>query len=416
MKVGIVGRPNVGKSSLFNALLKKKRAIVSEIAGTTVDIIKDRLTETLEISDSPGINDEKDVLLLRKLLSASDRVLLVVDGTSGPVPLDKWFAQEVKRSSTPVLLVVNKSDRGVTETDFAELAFDESVAVSAAHRRNMESILSWLGINLDGERKKDEEPITLCFLGRPNAGKSTLMNQMAGGDISKVSPIPHTTRDTIAYDLKVKGENVRLLDTAGVRRPRSVKEKLESMSIGQTLTALYQSDVVLLMLNVAESITDQDLRLLDLVSREGKPALVLLNFWDLLSRHQKLHFKEESELWRHLKDFRTLPISAETGFQVDSIVPVAMRLYRKSQFRVKTSQLNQIVEKMVQRNPPPTLGHRNFNILYASQVRAKPPTFVFFLNRKGALPGSYQKYLENTLRSKLGFKSQPIRLFFRGLK
>ena len=190
-------------------------------------------------------------------------------------------------------------------------------------------------------------------------------------------------------------------------------EDLETFSIQSSTRALREADVILLLINCSEPIADQDMRLLNLVTREGKPTVVLLNFWDCLNAKERKHYLKDSDFGRFLSQFKTVPFSGLNGLGVEDIYPMVFRLYRQGKRRVKTSRLNQIVEKMIERNPPPTRGRQNFNILYASQVRTEPPSFVFVLNRKTNLPETYQKYLENNLRKSLGLKSQPIRLFFR---
>lgn len=423
--IALVGRPNVGKSSLFNALLGFRRTIVLDQPGTTMDIVRERLRGAeiaIELIDSQGIFDEGDASVVRKLAAQADAFLFVVDASTGPTPFDRWIANLLLVVKKPVLMCVNKQDaRGAAPaTEFAELGFDNAVEISVSHRRQMDSVRGWC---VDRARKagieawvEEASPIKVALVGRPNTGKSTLMNRLCGAELSRVSPIPHTTRDTIGHVVQLPQGKIALVDTAGVRRPRSKKEDLEIFSIQASTRALAAAEVVLLVINASEPVADQDVRLLNLVEREGKPTVVLLNFWDLLSRDERKHFFENSDFGHLLSQFKTLAVSAKEGLNADQIFPMAFRLAKQAKKRVKTSRLNQIVERMVARNPPPSLGRHNFNILYASQVRTEPPSFVFFLNRKGALPPSYQKYLENGLRQALGYKSQPIRLFFRGAK
>jgi GTP-binding protein len=205
-----------------------------------------------------------------------------------------------------------------------------------------------------------------------------------------------------------------MVDTAGVRRPRSQKEPVEIFSVQASTRAIRNADVVFLCIASHEPISDQDMRLLSLAEREGRPTAVLLNFWDRLGPAERKHFMEDTEFAPYLRKFRVLPMSGLTGLNAERCLPLAFRLFRQSRRRVRTSKLNRMVDNIISHNPPPTAGKQNFNILYASQVKVNPPTFVFFMNRKGNLPMSYQRYLENRLKKDLGFQGQTVRVFFRG--
>lgn len=440
-RLGIAGRPNVGKSSLFNALLGFRRAIVLDLPGTTRDEIAEKAKwAPLCLVDSQGIFGEEDQEALESVIGNCDAFLFVVDAITGPTPFDRWIAGFLKRSDKPVLVCVNKTDGRAAhaETDFAELGFEAIVGISVAHRWNLDAVKDWARARVpapaeeapreasaelsplepeDGEAaapvKPDPEPLLVAIVGRPNTGKSTLMNRLCGGRISRVSPEPLTTRDPVSHEISTPRGIVRLIDTAGMRRPRSEKEQLETFAIQATTRAIRGADVVFLCIASHEPITDQDMRILNLVEREGKPLVILLNFWDRLDAKARRVFLEESDFGRVIKPFRILQVSGRTGFQVERILPLAWKLATTAQRRVRTSKLNRFVEKLVQYNPPPARGRTNFNILYASQVKVEPPTFVFFMNRKANLPVSYQKYVENSLRDKLGFRGQTIRVFFR---
>jgi len=411
--IAIVGRPNVGKSSLFNGLLGFRRSIVYDRPGTTVDKIVEKSNWGPTLMDTEGAFGEGK---FQENIRGVGAILFVVDAVSGPTPFDREIAVKLRQLQKPTLVCVNKSEgkHVFLPSDFSELGFEELVPISAAHKRNLDLIRGWCLTLHEPSEGSHTKPVTIVLIGRPNTGKSTLMNQLCQKHVSRTSPIPLTTRDPVSFELEMEGRKVKLLDTAGVRRPRSQKDSVESLSIQATTRAIQRSDVVLLLIASVETITDQDMRLLNLVMREGKPALILLNFWDRLSPKERKHFMENSELSYYLKDFRTLPISGLTGYHVTQCIPLALSILKKSQKRIKTSHLNEVVKKMIEKNPPPSDGLRNFNILYASQVRAEPPTFVFFMNRKKALPESYQKYLTNELRRRFGLKSQAVRLFFRG--
>lgn len=423
--VVLIGRPNVGKSSLFNALLGYRRTIVMDLPGTTMDLVRERVSWAhASLMDSQGVFDEGDGEVLQNILDSGDLFLFVVDGQAGLTPFDRWLGKELLKSKKPTLLLVNKSDKPSARDsyqEFFELGFPEVLEVSAVHKRGLESVKDWctarLGVATEGEGLSQENgnntPIRLALIGRPNSGKSTLMNKLCRRKVSRVSAVPHTTRDSVSFEIEVKGRLIKIMDTAGMRRPRSKKENLEQFSIHASTRALKEADVVFLLINCSESITDQDMRLLSLLERQKKPTVVLLNFWDKLSGEKRRKFVQESDFARFLKRFKTQPVSGKTGWNIDRLLGWVVTLHDQAGKRIKTSDLNRFVKEVISRNPPPAAGSGNFNILYASQVKVSPPTFIFFMNRKGNLPESYQRYLENQIKSRLGFRSQPIRIHFR---
>lgn len=419
--LGIVGRPNVGKSSLFNVLLRRTRSIVLDLPGTTMDEITEKVrweNRDLQLIDSQGIFGEGDFPVVDRVLQRADSILFVVDGKAGPTPFDRWLAAELKASRIPVLLVINKCEQvreGHATADFAELGFADTVEVSAAHKRNLSSVEEWVLKALPKEAPPLDErkPVAIALIGRPNAGKSTLMNRFCRASVSKVSPVPLTTRDSVSHETETRQGYVRFVDTAGMRRPSAKKTAVEVSSVKATQRAIREADVVLLCIASHDEVTDQDMRLLSLVDQEGKPAVVLLNFWDKLDRDSQSKFLRNSEFFRVLKKFPLLKISGKTGFNLSKILPMALKLHHHSSLRVPTAKLNRVIDDMVRRNPPPHIGRGNFNILYASQVASSPPTFVFFMNRKEALPGAYKRYLENSLKSAFDLEGQPMRLLFR---
>ncbi len=447
----IIGRPNVGKSSLMNALLGYRRAIVFDQPGTTLDIVSEKTTweeRTFLLTDSQGIFSEEDSGVLDDLLRLGDAFVFVVDALAGPTPFDRWIARLSRQTQKPILLCVNKVEakEAHPETDFAELGIEEVLSISAAHRFNLSTVKTWitntlinsLGVERNTEKAaqgiaerqgarpassarrtavtEGEAPLTIAFIGRPNTGKSTLMNALCGASVSRVSPVPLTTRDPVSQELKTPHGWVHLIDTAGMRRPRSDKSEIEVFSIQASTRALRQADVVFLLINCVEGVTDQDIRLLNLIVEEGRPTAILLNFWDQLGSRDRKSFVGSTDFQSYLETFHLVPLSGLTGFNTEQILPLAFRLYRQAQKRVKTSRLNEVVEKIIAHNPPPNAGRQNFNILYASQVRVDPPTFVFFMNRENNIPDHYRTYMEKQLRTKLGFKGQSIRVLFRGQK
>ncbi|NBW98610.1 ribosome biogenesis GTPase Der [bacterium] len=414
----LVGRPNVGKSSLFNALLGFRRTIVLDLPGTTMDLVRERVSwGPLTLVDSQGMLDDGDSEVLQGVLELGDAFLFVVDGQVGLTPFDQWLAKELLKSKKPTLVLVNKTDQpSALENyrEFYELGFPQVAEVSAVHKRGFDGLKEWCLSQLESTTMEEEaEPIQLALVGRPNSGKSTLMNKLCRMRVSRVSPVPHTTRDTVGFEIESHGRRIKILDTAGIRRPRSKKESLEQFSIQASTRAIKDADVVFLLINCSEAITDQDMRLLSLLERQKKPTVVLLNFWDLLTGEQRRKFIGESDFARYLRRFKTQPISGKTGWNIHKLLSWVVRLNDQANKRIKTSDLNRFVKEVISRNPPPAAGSGNFNIMYASQVKTSPPTFIFFMNRKGNLPESYQRYLENQIKSRLGFQSQPIRIHFR---
>jgi GTPase len=415
--VFLIGRPNVGKSSLMNALLGYRRSIVYDKPGTTLDIVSEKPKwGNLLLVDTQGVFNEGDTDFLRKALMDADSVLFVVDAISGCTPFDEWLAKEIRFMRKRVLLCINKAEakKSYQEEEFAKLGIEEAITVSSAHRTNIDYLKEWCLLGATPAEEGAVDPIfRFSLIGRPNSGKSTLMNRLCGSEVSRVSPEPLTTRDPVSYELELGKNRVTIIDTAGMRRPRSKKEGIETYSIQATTRTIRDSQVVCLLVNSAESITDQDMRLLNLAVREGRPVLVLLNMWDKLSSEERKNFFEFSDFTRYLETFKTITISGLTGYNTDRILPNVQRLYQQAQKRVPTSKLNKIVETLIQKNPPPAGGQGSFNIMYGSQVRVDPPSFVFFMNRRAALPKSYQLYLSNQLRSRLGLKSQACRVWFR---
>ena len=418
--IGIIGRPNVGKSSLFNVLLKKQRSIVMDFPGTTMDELAEVVywrTKSLQLLDSQGVYEEGDETVLKSVTTRSDACLFVIDGKVGVTPFDRWIAKFLHQWGGPVRLLVNKSDQydESYERDVRKLGFGEPLFVSATQRSNLTELKDWC-VEAAGDKKEvvpGYRPISVALIGKPNAGKSTLMNRLCQTHVSKVSDQPLTTRDPVGYELLCPKGSIRFIDTAGMRRPSRNKTEVETFSIQGSTRSIRQADVILLCIAAHEKVTDQDMRLLNLLEREGKPALILLNFWDRLDSEEKRTFLEYGEFTRVIKHLHFLRISGLTGFGVDLIVPKIFQLYEQATQRISTSRLNKVIKTMTEKNPPPALGRNTFNILYASQVSAQPPTFVFFMNRLGALPKSYQKYVENYLKTSLNLKGQSIRVHFR---
>ncbi|MCB0403681.1 MAG: ribosome biogenesis GTPase Der [Bdellovibrionales bacterium] len=417
-RILIAGRPNVGKSSLMNALLGYRRSIVWDVAGTTQDELCEKFEwdgKQVELVDGQGIDSEADEGLVRGMLSRADACVFLVDARSGILPMDRWLAEEIRRAEIPVLLGVNKAESLYEDIvwDFAELGFEEMLAFSAAHRLHTDKIKDWcVSHALPTEVGASEgEMLTISILGRPNAGKSTLMNRLCGEAVSKVSPVAMTTRDAVAHEVEYGGRRFRLLDTAGIRRRKNRKEPIEVFSIHASKRALRESDLVFLLLRSTEELTDQDKKLLALIEEEGKPTVIFPNFWDLLDGESRRLFLRELKFYVAAQPYTVEPISAATGWHADRCLKAALKLSQHLGKRITTSRLNDRMKQIISRNPPPVRGTGNFNLLYVSQVKETPPTFVFFGNRQ--VPESYRRYLKNEIRKEFGFHGTPLRLLFR---
>lgn len=429
----IFGKPNVGKSSLMNVLLGFRRSIVMDQPGTTLDDVKEVANWgqgpfTLWDSEGRFIDTHKEQITAS--LEKADAIIWVVDGQTGLTAFDKEFVSWLKPLKKPLLLCVNKTENWDKNSpnfeEFKKLNIADTVLISAVHKRNIADLKSWVGKQHETwkethlkesvfpDRVFSSKPIKTVIVGKPNAGKSTLMNFLAAREVSRVSPKPLTTRDTVSFELLYQEQRFQILDTAGMRRPRSKKETIEIYSLSQSLEAIEKADVILLMISAVEGISDQDLRLLGLIDRKGKPCLVLINAWDALSKPDRDRFMDT--IPQMLEKIPYLMISALHGDCCEEILPKAQKLVTQSEKRLTTSTLNEVIKRIIEKNPPPSIGRGNFNILYASQVSAKPPTFVIFLNRKEQLPKSYQNYLENQLKDRLRLSGQAVRVMYRSKK
>lgn len=419
--ITLVGRPNVGKSSLFNALLGFRRSIVLDRPGTTVDRVEHSLKiddRTLTLVDTEGVFSEAALAMewLRSVIAQSDAVALVLDGSVGLTSADRWLLSELRTSEKPVAVVWNKIDRGEESERTDSAGFRTVFKVSASHRSGLDPLRQWIYRHAEDastEQPQEIREIKLALLGRPNTGKSTLINRLVGRHISKVSPVAHTTRDPIFGKIDSDLGRLCIIDTAGMRRPRSVKDPLEQFSVSSSARMAREADVVFLCVAAQEAITDQDMRLLSLLEREGRPAAILLNFWDVVGKQERIELKKDSALSPFLAKYKTVEISGLTGTGVEKLAPLAFELAARSERRVKTSTLNTVMQRIMRENPPPSKGRGSFNILYASQVAIQPPTFVLFTNRAEGLPEAYRRYVENKLREDLKLWGQSFKVLYR---
>lgn len=428
--VALLGRANVGKSTLFNRLVGRARALVDDRPGVTRDRIYGEVAgpeRAFMLVDTGGFGGLADNLSDQVRLQAeaaateADLILLVVDGRQEIQPDDLEVAAYLRRAGKPVLLVVNKIDGPGQEDlvpEFYRLGITPLFPVSAHHGLGLEALLAAIGDRLPAvPATAPPTGLQIAVLGRPNVGKSSLINRILGQERLLVSELPGTTRDAIDTPTVWQGRPCVLIDTAGIRRRSRVDSQLERAMIWQALRALRRAEVVLLLVDAQEGITEQDLKILDLITEAGKACVVALNKWDLIpkeGREREWRLSRVSSALHLLAYLPVLPISVKTGYQLDKILPLLEEVYRQSCQRVGTGQLNRILGEMVAAHAPPRSRHQSLKFYYITQTGVQPPTFVIFTNLPGAVPDSYQRYLLNQLRERLGLNRIPLRLYFRG--
>lgn len=447
-QVVLVGRPNVGKSTLFNRLSGSRRSIVTAIPGTTRDVITEQVTwgrEQFLLTDTGGLfgasEDPLHYLVMAhggKALASADLIVFVVDGREGLIPGDQEIAQAARDSGAPVILAINKTDdRRARDAslEFSRLGFANVVEISAEHGIGtadlLEEIARALGINPSPpEQQPGTEPVepvealeptetAIAIVGRPNAGKSSLVNRLLREERMIVSEVPGTTRDSVDSLLQWHNCTLRLVDTAGIRRPGKVaKSQVESVSVLLARRAIERADVVVLVLDATVGPTDQDGAIAGAAKDAGRGIIIAANKWDLMKDQGPDASKIFDEKVRyHLKflDFAPiLHISAATGERTPKLLEVVDKVAKAARMRVPTGELNRFIEKLTTASPPVTAGKRNVRVMYAAQASVAPPTFVLFTNAMTKLHFSYERFLENRLREAYGFFGNPIRIQLRG--
>jgi GTP-binding protein len=430
--VAIVGRPNVGKSTLFNRLLGGRKALVEDIPGTT----RDRLYADLEwegrpftLVDTGGLDptsDEPLAALVRRqveiALAEADVVLLVVDAAQGPTATDLEIAEMLRRAGPPVLLVANKADndrRRQAALQFYELGLGEPIAISAYHDLGLGELRRALAPLLPPAEAVAAAPpeLALAIVGRPNVGKSLLLNAILGQERAVVSETPGTTRDAIDTPLEYAGRRLLLIDTAGIRRRGRIAPGLERHSVQRAQQAIRRCDVALLVIDASEGVTAQDTHIAGMVLEECKGLVIVANKWDLMPDSEESRRRFAAEALERLKFVSWAPlafVSAKTGLNLPGLLELALEVGEKRSQRVPTARLNAVVREAVARHPPPPVGRRQFKLYYVTQAEVRPPTFVFFANDPNLLHFSYRRYLENAIRRHFDFEGTALRLVFRG--
>ncbi len=433
MRLALVGRPNVGKSTLFNRLVGKKLAIVHDEPGVTRDW-KEAPAHLSDLSfvaiDTAGLEETAaggDVISkgMRQATEAAlqrcDVILFVIDGREGVTQVDRTLAKWLRKQGRPILLAANKCESKVNLDDVYGLGLGNPIAMSAAHGGGMIDLYNALQPHVDAAKEDGEElddesdlkPIRLALVGRPNVGKSTLMNAFLGEERAMVSPIAGTTRDTIAERWEYKGQQFRLVDTAGMRRRAKIDETLEQMAVAETLRIIRLAEVVVLVLDGNAPLEAQELAIADLVMREGRALVIALNKWDSVEHPSDVLKAVEKKLHDSLqqaKGIAVVPISALKKRKLDKLIEAVLETHKVWDTRVTTGQLNRWLEAMIEANQPPMVKGRRVKIRYMTQRKARPPTFVIFCGTHATPPESYLRYLSNGLRERFNIWGVPIRI------
>jgi GTP-binding protein len=433
--IAIVGRPNVGKSTLFNRLVGRKLALVDDRPGVTRDRREGEaalLGLEFRVIDTAGYEDEDPDTLPGRMraqtmaaVREADAALFLIDARAGVTPLDEEIGRWLRSEKTPVILAGNKAEGRAGESGMLEayaLGFGEPIALSAEHGEGVVDLFEHLRPFV--EREEDEEAeeadadptLKLAIVGRPNAGKSTLINKMLQQDRLITGPEAGITRDSIAIDWEWQGRPVRLIDTAGMRKKAKVDDKLEKLSVADARRAVDFAEVVVLLLDGTRGLEVQDLKIADNVLQEGRALIIAINKWDVVENTGSLFNGIKAALDEGLSQARGIPLITVSGFTgkgIDQLLTAAFEAREIWSKRVSTGQLNRWFEEAVERNPPPAPGGKRIKLRYITQVNTRPPSFVIFGNRTDELPDSYLRYLINGLRKELGFGAVPVRLQVR---
>ncbi|HSX54385.1 MAG TPA: ribosome biogenesis GTPase Der [Sphingomonas sp.] len=440
--VAIIGRPNVGKSTLFNRLVGKRLALVDDQPGVTRDRREgdaELLGVPFRIMDTAGFEDEDPASLPGRMrvqteaaVREADVALFMIDARAGITPLDEEVARWLRSSGTPIVLLANKAEGRAAEPGIHEamaLGLGDPVPFSAEHGEGIadlfEALLPFIDREEEAEDDSDGEgPLKLAVVGRPNAGKSTLINRMIGQDRLITGPEAGITRDSIAIDYEwedFEGNKrpIRLIDTAGMRKRAKVQEKLESMSVVDALRAIDFAEVVVLLLDATRGLEVQDLKIADKVLQEGRALVIALNKWDVAENASSLFNGVKSALDEGLAQVKGVPlltVSAATGKGLDTLIKVAFETREAWSRRITTGQLNRWFERAIEANPPPAPGGKRIKPRYVTQAKTRPPSFILFGTRVDLLPKSYERYLVNSMRKEFDFGAVPVRLTMRPSK
>ncbi|HZR85664.1 MAG TPA: ribosome biogenesis GTPase Der [Bradyrhizobium sp.] len=438
--IAIIGRPNVGKSTLFNRLVGQKLALVDDLPGVTRDRREGeaKLGDlAFTIIDTAGLDEGPKGSLTARMqeqtetaIRLADALMFVIDARVGLTPADRAFADFARKADKPVLLLANKAEGKHGEIGAMEsyaLGLGDPIQISAEHGEGMGELYDALRPLLpempEDEEDSDEDggedttrPIRVAIVGRPNAGKSTLINQLIGEERLLTSPEAGTTRDAIAVEIEWKGRGFRVFDTAGLRRRSRIEEKLEKLSVADALRAVRFAEVVVLMMDWQHRFEEQDLRIADLVEREGRALVIAVSKWDLVEAKggQISQLRADADHWLpQVAGAPVVAVSGLTGEGVDRLMSAIVEAYAVWNKRVPTAALNRWFEHAIQANPPPAVSSRRLKLNYITQTKARPPSFVLFCSRADAVPQAYLRYLTNSLRESFDLPGTPVRITLR---
>ncbi len=426
--IAIVGRPNVGKSTFFNKVVGRKISITDDRAGVTRDRLyadSEWRDKAFSIVDTGGIELRSEDTMWKEIkkqaevaIDTAQVIMFFVDGREGLTTSDYDVADMLRRSKKPVILVVNKIDEYSEEKvfEFYSLGLGEPYAVSAEHGMGIGDVLDEAVSWFEKSENVEDESIKIAVVGKPNAGKSSLVNKLLGFERSIVTNIAGTTRDAIDTKFTYDGRNYTIIDTAGIRKKSKVEDDVEYYSVMRAFDAVRRADVCLLVVDCADGLTEQDTKIIGYVHEQGKPSVVVMNKWDLIEKDTNTINKFEAGLKEDLKFmdyFKSVYISAKTGQRTEKILSIVDEVYAHAHHRIATGVLNDIISDAVRANEPPSYNGRRLKVYYSSQVAVAPPTIVLFVNSSDLLHFSYQRFLENVLRKSFDFSGTPIKILTR---
>jgi GTPase len=429
--IAIVGRPNVGKSTLFNRIAGRQKAIVIDEPGATRDrnytdcVWHDKAFTLIDTGGFEPTTEERILVQMREqtnlAIEEADVIIFLMDGRDGLTPSDMEIARQLRGRGKNVFYAANKVDGARHEellTEFYRLGIDEIYSISAQHGLGVDELLARLTEDFPQSAKENdnEEPIAVAIVGKPNVGKSSLINLISGKERSIANPTPGTTRDAVDTTIKVHGQKYLLIDTAGIRRKNKISLTLEKYSVVQALKTINRCDIALVLIDAEEGMTEQDAKIAGLAYERGKACIIVVNKWDKIEKDNATVGKYVEDIKEKIKFMDFAPIlfiSALTGQRAPKIFSLINEVYEQYSCRVGTSPLNALVEKSVRKNPMARYQNRSMGISYATQTGIKPPTFVFFVPHDKGVHFSYERYLANSIREEFGFDKVPIKLIFR---